>query len=336
MRIPILVALAFIVSSPHQGYSQTPASCPNNAIFLALEDEVRGYPARANGQSQPCQILKGPKTTLSTARAIAISAHGFLHIAQFLTNGTANLFPPDSHGDASPSRTIVTDTNDLIAIAIDSHITDYIMSNRGRPNAILVVPNGATAPIGSFNDPDLQSAWGLAVDAENNLLVAGYDVNGAATIDTFATSANNTAPARIRRLQGPATGLFSNFSAFFANTMAIALDPSSQELYVYNTNADSTQIQVSVFPALANGNVSPTRVISGPSTHLGVPGFLGTSKISVSSDGRLFDAEPNDRILVFAPGASGDVAPSQIIQDSTIGSAQVDQGGVAVRSCACQ
>ena len=193
-----------------------------------------------------------------------------------------------------------------------------------------------TTPIGTFYDPDLGSAWGLAMDQHNNLLVAGYDANGAATIDTYATSRSRTAPVRIRRLQGDATGLLPGDPASFSgNTIAIAIDPESQELYVYNTDTDFSTIQVSVFPSHANGNVAPTRVIRGSATQIGVPGFLGANKISVSADGRLFDAEPNNRILVFAPGADGNVPPAQIIQDSTIGSAQIDQGGVAVRSCRC-
>ena len=92
---------------------------------------------------------------------------------------------------------------------------------------------------------------------------------------------------------------------------------------------------MSVFPAGANGNVKPSRVISGNFTQVGAPGEL-VNKISVSADGRLFDAEANNRILVFAPGASGNVPPSQIIQDSTLGTTQVAQGGIAVRSCHCQ
>jgi len=75
-------------------------------------------------------------------------------------------------------------------------------------------------------------------------------------------------------------------------------------------------------------------VIAGALTHIGPPGTLN-NKIAVSADGRLYVAEANNRILVFAPGASGNVPPSQIIEDSTIGSTQVDAGGIGVRSCQC-
>src|SRR5262249_14140954 len=97
-----------------------------------------------------------------------------------------------------------------------------------------------------------------------------------------------------------------------------------------NVSADQMQIKVSVFAARANGNVGPTREISGAATGITGLGSPGATKISVSSDGRLFVAEANRRILVFAPGAHGNVPPSQIIEDSSPGPA--DQGGVVVRS----
>ena len=337
MKALVFLLLAFSSFSTCLGFSQTTNYCPTNAVFLALETEVRGFSTDANGMTTPCQILNGPQTTFGTARAISISPDDYLHVSQFLTNGTVNLFPPNSSGNATPSRTISTYTNDLVAIATDSNKTDFILSNREGSSEVVVVPNSATTPAGSFFDSDLQVSWGLAVDADNNLLVAGYNSSGVATIDTFATSANSTAPTRIRRLQGRSTALFfGNPSNPLGNTLAIALDPVTQELYVYNTDANEDTIQISVFAAHATGSAAPERVIRGSATQLGIPGDLGTSKISVSSDGRLFDAEPNNRILVFAAGSRGNAPPAQIIQDSTLNNQQVDQGGLAVRSCDCQ
>jgi hypothetical protein len=86
---------------------------------------------------------------------------------------------------------------------------------------------------------------------------------------------------------------------------------------------------VSVFATKANGDVPPVRTISGPATGITGSGLPG-NKIAISSDGRLLDAEPNLRILAFAPGARGNVAPSQVIEDSTPG--PVTLGGIAVRS----
>ncbi len=101
--------------------------------------------------------------------AISISPNDYLHVSQFLTNGTVNLFPPDSSGNAAPSRTISTYTNDLVAIATDSNNTDFILSNREGSSEVVVVPNNATTPAGSFFDTDLQVSQGWLSSPENNL-----------------------------------------------------------------------------------------------------------------------------------------------------------------------
>jgi hypothetical protein len=314
------------------------AQCPNNAVFLALEDEVRGYSLRANGSAPPCQLIQGANDGLGTARAIAVSKNGFLHIAQFLTNGTIDIFSPTANGNVAPTRSFSLPTNDLDGIAIDSKVNDFVASRRTFPPAVFVVPPGSSGP--QLNAivvslPDLAFVGAVAIDADNNLLVGGYDATGACTIQTFATSRSLTSPPFIRTIRGPATGLFSNSSSFTTNNVSIAVDPSSDELFVYNVS-DTGKTQVSVFASHASGNVRPVRVLSGAATGITGPGFIGAAKIALSSDGRLFVAEPNNRILVFAPGARGNVAPSQVIQDSSIGSTQVPQGGIAVRSCRCR
>src|SRR5258706_1055927 len=320
--------------------SATSRPCPRNAVFLALEDQIRGYSLRANGSAAPCQIIAGSNTTLQTSRALAVSMGGYLHTAQFLTNGSVTLFLPNANGNVAPSRTVQVGTNDLVAIAIDSRTNDFVVSNRSGVPTILVLPSGSSGsqpnPV-VIQDPNLRYAGTVAIDGGGDLLVGGYDSNGICTIDTFATSHTLNSPPLLRTLKGGVTGLFplNNRDAGLDNPASIAVDPSTNELYVYNTS-DTGAVQVSVFASKAFGNVAPIRLISGAATGITGPGFIGTDKIALSSAGRLFVAEPNNRILAFAPGASGDAAPSQIIQDATLGSTQVGQGGIAVRSCLCQ
>jgi hypothetical protein len=322
------------------GASTAWAHCPHNAVFLALEDQIRGYSLRANGPVAPCQVIQGPNTTLQTARAIAISKNGYLHTAQFLTNGTISIFRPTANGDDAPSRSLQLETNDLVGIAVDSHVNDFVVSIRQFPPSIFVLPPSASGQQQNpttIEDPSLFPIGDVAIDEDRNLLVGGHDSSGVTAVQTFKTSRTLKSPPIIRTISGSATGLFPHDSNPFApSNLSIALDPSTDELYVYNVSVDGTNIQVSVFAPEANGNVAPIRVISGEATGITGPGFPGANKIALSSDGRLFVAEPNNRILVFAPGASGNVPPSQVIQDSTIGSNQVEQGGIAVRSCRCR
>lgn len=341
LRVLPLACICGLLSTPVSGQLTTlgpgVTTCPKDAVFLALEDQVRGYSLRANGATKPCQVLRGPATTLSTAAATAFSKHGSFHIAQFLTDATVNVFPPQAEGNAAPSRSFMLPENDLVSIAVDSRLNDFVMNVRQPAVPIFVAPNKSTGILANptvISDPNLSQYRSLAVDTEDNLLVAGYNDRGAVVIDTFGTARSITSPALLRSLTGPRTGLLTGAQTFASNDLTIAVDPRTDELFVYSTNLAHTQIKVSVFAAQASGNVRPLREIGGPATGITGPGVLaGTSKISVSSDGRLFVAEPNRRILVFAPGASGDVAPSQIIEDSTNG--PTGQGGIAVRSSPC-
>jgi hypothetical protein len=312
--------------------------CPTNAVFLALENEIRGYPLRANGPATPCQVIKGSNSTLETARSIAFDKHNSFHIAQFLTDATFDIFPPNAFGNATPSRTVSFPLNDLASIAVDSRLNDFVISINNPALPIFVAPNGSRGILGNpvvISDPNIQLFVSLAIDLDDNLLVGGYDANGDARIDTLNTSHSITSPSVVRSIFGPDTGLFDGGTAFANNNLTIALDPQTNELFVYNATADQTRAQVSVFARRVNGNAKPLRVISGQKTTITGPGIIGANKIGVSSDGRLFVAEPNNRILVFAPGAAGNVSPSQVIHDTTTGTGPVDQGGIGVRSCSC-
>jgi hypothetical protein len=333
MKLALCLSLICVLP----GVTGAQGVCPHDAVFLALEDQVRGYPLRANGPTEPCQVLQGPNTTLGTALSIAFSIHGFSHIAQFLTNGTFNVFPPNATGNSAPARSVMLSENDLVSIAVDSHINDFVMSIRQPASPIFVAPDRSTGFLANpvvISDPNIAEYVSLAVDNQDNLLVAGYDSQGTPRIDTLGTSHSLASPPLLRSIAGTNTRLLSGGGGFGSNNMTIALDPETNELFVYDTTADHAKIQVSVFAPRAAGNVHPVRQISGSATGISGPGLPGANKISVSADGRLFVAEPGARILVFAPGANGNVPPSQVIQDST--SAPTDQGGIAVRSCRCQ
>ena len=225
-------------------------------------------------------------------------------------------------------------TNDLPGVAVDSRLNDFVLSVRPSTAGVMVVPARSAGPIPNpvrITDPNIAHYQSIAIDGDGNLLIAGYDIQGTVIIDTFGTSRSVTAPPLLRSRTGPRTGLFPGRNVFFSQiATSIALDPRTDELFVYNTTADATQIQVSVFAAKANGDVQPLRTISGPATGMNAQMFPPGNRITVSPDGRLFVVAPTQRILAFAPGARGNVAPSQVIEDSTPGTANA--GGIAFRS----
>jgi hypothetical protein len=313
------------------------AACPHDTVYLTLGDQIRGYSARANGATEPCLVLQGLLTTLETAGAMVFDKKDSYHVAQFLTAGSVDIFPRKAEGNQAPDRSfMLTMTNDLSGIAVDSRLNDFVLTIRISEASVMVVPVNSSGQIPNpvrIMDPNIVQYQSIAIDSDDNLLIAGYDIQGTAIIDTFGTSRSVTAPPLLRSLTGPKTGLFPGRDVFFSQVAtSIAVDPRTDELFVFNTTADASQVQVSVFAAKANGDVRPIRTISGPAT-----GIIAQSlppagnRIAVSPDGRLFVAQPNLRILAFAPGARGNVAPSQVIEDSTPpGSANF--GGIAFRS----
>ena len=244
-------------------------------------------------------------------------------------------FAPAANGPVDPMLSEHLGANDSVGLAVDARANTFVATMRH--DQILVL--SPYAPSSGGFPPSLISlcaVGGLAIDTDDNLVAIGLPAMGAggcATIrqplqvTTFATSQTLNAPPILRTIAGNATGLLG--------PVGIALDPTSGELYVYDSDFQS--VQVSVFPPGADGNVAPIRRIAGLQTGLPVPEALpSTNKIAVSADGRLFVAAPNNRVLVFAPSASGDVTPSQVIQDSTADAAGLSQSSIAVRSCSCQ
>ena len=310
--------------------------CPHDAVFLALEDQIRGYPASANGSTTPCQVIAGSRTMLSTARSLAISNHGTLHVVQFLTDGTYDIFHSYASGNTAPARVVSTGTNDLTAIAVDSKFHDYVLSVRGEPR-VLVFPVGASGYQPNpevVSDARIVAPANIAVDRADYLLIAGYGNDGQAIVDTFDTGTRGGGATLIRKLSGPRTGLFPGGTSYFmATTLSIAVNRSTNELFVFNAaaGASSYVTQVSVFRAEAHGDIAPERVIRGPRTGITGTGILGTNKIAIAADGRLFVAQPHNTILVFAAGAHGDALPWHVITDATAGAGSQEQGGIAVR-----
>ncbi len=309
------------------------AQCPPDAVFVGLPAEIRGFPLRANGPVPPCQVISIPNA-LGTSRSLAVSPDGALHTIEFLSGEMVESYGPAANGIAVPMLSVTLGTNDSVGLAVDARGNIFVATMR--VGQILVLSR--RPPVGGGFPPALTTSClvgGLAMDADDNLVAIRTPDTGTGVcatpaqpqVMTFATSQTLHSPPLLRAIAGSATGLLG--------PVGIAVDPSTGELYVYDTDYHS--VQVSVFPPRANGNVAPIRTIAGARTSLPIPEMLpNTNKIAVSADGRLFVSAPNGRILVFAPGANGDITPSQIIDDSSAAVAALPQASIAVRSCICQ
>lgn len=99
----------------------------------------------------------------------------------------------------------------------------------------------------------------------------------------------------------------------------VGLDAATRDAspkYVYALSWLSAHASaVDVYPAVLNGNISPSAVISGSQTQLTQPGG-----IVVDNTGEIYVAVvDSDEIVEFRPGSSGNVSPNIVISGSQTG-----------------
>ncbi len=104
--------------------------------------------------------------------------------------------------------------------------------------------------------------------------------------------------------------LITGASTNITSASALAADAQGN-LYV------STELAILVFPPNATGNVVATRTIAGPNALPSTDDFVS---VAVAPDGTIYAASElpsgtsrNPKILVFPPGANGNVAPTATI-----------------------
>lgn len=228
------------------------------------------------------------------------------------------VFPATADGNVSPSRVISGEGVALTGqIALDGQHELYVTNSERfmelpvtgitvfSPEASLLA-----SPIrwifGGFDPSDdvthLVFPDGIAVDAAGTAFVVDENGTGpSAAINVYAPGANGDA-APIRRVVGDQTGLGP---ASLEKGHNIALDTNRGMMYVANTKLNT----VTAYPIDANGNVAPTRTISGSATGLSAP--FG---IAVDSSGNIYvSSSGSNQIEVFAPSADGNAAPVRTI-----------------------
>lgn len=137
------------------------------------------------------------------------------------------------------------------------------------------------------------------------LLYFVSDANSNAVTAYPLTANGNVAPTQ--NIVGAATGL--------GFPRRVVLD-STLNIYIANAPAGPALHSITVYAPAATGNVAPLRTISGAAT-----GLTGVDGLAIDGGGNLFAANcaacfhssGSDGILIFAPGANGNVAPTNTI-----------------------
>jgi len=191
----------------------------------------------------------------------------------------------------------------------------YVVVDRG--SAVNVYdPGAAGAPIRRISGPStgLNGPQSLAVDTAalgggspaGNLYVGNLPSN---TITVYGPTANGDA-APIRTIAGDATNLDS--------PQGVAID-SAGSLYVLNVGSASAPA-VTVYPPGSDGNVAPSRTITG--IQVGKADLFGLA-VDLSDNLYVSCASTSDLssevIFVYLSGASGSALPARILQGGSTG-----------------
>jgi sugar lactone lactonase YvrE len=294
------------------------------------------------GNAAPAGTLAGANTgsmeRFTYPQGIAVDGAGRLYVADGGGRNRILVFAPGATGNATPVDSIVGSNTGLSypsGLALDAAGRLYVANIVPPPAdsySVTVYAAGATGnatPIATIlgSNTGLNVPIGIALDATGRLYVANV-----LSITVYAAGANGNATPSAT-IQGSATGL--------DRPIGLAVDGSGNIYVVANflfcgydslgrpppdTVAYNAKQSIVVFAAGATGNASPIATIQGSNT--GLDGALG---LAVDAAGRLWVAnatscparmdnpEPSfGSITVYAPGATGNVAPvARIAGNST-------------------
>jgi hypothetical protein len=197
---------------------------------------------------------------------------------------------------------------------------------------------GSVSPTQSLKGPAGVTFNGLAVDTTGILYVGGTITssspsNGAEILIYAPGASGNATPSRT--IVGPSTGL-GGFG--MSSVYGLALDTSGNMYVSSFVNVGGILYPgVSIFPATANGDVAPTKVIAGSATTLNA--FL-PGQIAVDSANRIYTEGGSlpqpDSVLIFDSSSIGNGPPSSTISgpktmiDDVVGLALDNAGNIYV------
>jgi hypothetical protein len=231
-----------------------------------------------------------------------------LYIAQ-LGASSVTATPINASGNAAPVRTIAggnTQISQDYGVAVDANDQVYVSDLR---NPVITVYSagsfGNVAPLRTItgSNTGLSGPLGLAIDAAGELIVSNFFND---TITVYAAGANGNATP-VRTIAGGNTNL--------AEPYGITLDASGNLYVVDNVSQYGGTDEVTVYAPGANGNVTPTRTITGNAT-----GMSGAVYDAVDAAGKLYVVNSSaNSVTVYAPGANGNAAPVATIAGSNTG-----------------
>jgi len=239
--------------------------------FAGIMNSHRGrlavYAAGANGNARPLRRIYGPNTDVAQPTGIALDANQNIYSTNLSTK-SVTVFSPQAHADATPIA-VISGSNTLFSvpsgIALDASANIYVL-DEGFPQSILTFAagsNGNVKPVRAIrgSNTGMNSPDGIGLDSTGNMYVADFALQ---SVFVFAAGATgNVAP--IRTITG------SNTALQFPSGVTV---DSTGKIYVSNRGGIFGGAAITVYPAGANGNMSPIQDITGSNTGLSETGSI--------------------------------------------------------------
>ncbi len=263
------------------------------------------------------RTIMGANTRLNDAHGISIDS---VHDEIFVTNeGHVLSGPPaapsitvyarTASGDVAPLRTVEGPSTGLSVpkhISLDMTHDEMAVANGGNDSITVYarIADGEAAPLRTIAGPltGLANPTGVFIDATNEeILVTNW---GNHMITVYARTAEGDAAPLRTIMSGPQAAQVG-----IGNPGAVALDLTNDEIAVTNCVSHP---RVAIFDRLANGQVAPKRVLSGPNTRIS----RSTHGVWIDpvNDEIVVPSGNENAILVFDRVASGDSPPKRVIQ----------------------
>lgn len=233
--------------------------------------------SQKTGNIAPSRLVTGASTGFNVANSIAVDegrdllyvggGHG---VSVFANARTVT-------GDVAPARVIAGGATQFSGLERRIHLDAahdrlYVAVPSG-PRVLVFdavsTKNGDVAPdrVISGASTTFLFPWGLAVDAQRDLVYVGdQGDNSVMVFANASTATGDVAPSR--KIQGAAT--------LIAGVSDIFVDEGTDTIYV--ADADSDAVLVWSAASTRDGDVAPTRSIAGASTGLNYPGGLTVAR----------------------------------------------------------
>ncbi len=296
----ILAALTTLAACNSGKAANVPTVSGTRASTIVVSSigsqNLASFPATATGSVAPTYDVSGGSTGIDAVYNIFVDTANSTLWASDALDGAVTEYPLTANGDQTPTLTLgpggSTTLDNPAGIVVKSDGTIVVADNaRGTVDVFAPGASGtAVAPeqqITGLSDPE-----GLVLDSSGDIWVATFG-----GVFEFAPSAS-----------GAASPMASITSVAYPAGLAI---DAHGNIWVSGCTDDASTAYIDEFPRGSNGAATPTRTIVGANTNQYCPYSL-----AVDGAGYVYEVDRYTSVNVFAPGASGDVAPVQTIPEN--------------------